>query len=239
MEVGEEGDYVYLSLHCHHQNDSCIRMGSDESHFNISLTVRDKVTIRQCPQPQPFWREWRAKAVSNRGPSAYQPNALPLGQTGLLGSRLSLIVLVEIKLWSLWTFSSTNSNKLTVNAASQGTLLSTTAWGPSTTTPTAAGCGSPGPRSRTICGKTVWWGAATPRRLAARLRCRKRTSSSLTDATKWTDTFVKCRWASQLLEHLTAVIVRSLPTTSIFSYLLHRCSRNFCVDVLPTTSMFS
>ena len=49
MEVGGEGD-VYLSLHCHHQNDSCIKMGSDESHFNVSLlTVRDKVT-RQYPQ---------------------------------------------------------------------------------------------------------------------------------------------------------------------------------------------
>ena len=40
---------IYLSLHCHHQNDSCIKVGSDESHFNISLIVRDKVT-RQCPQ---------------------------------------------------------------------------------------------------------------------------------------------------------------------------------------------
>ena len=29
-----------------------------------------------------FERERRAEAVSNRGPSAYQPNALPLGQTG-------------------------------------------------------------------------------------------------------------------------------------------------------------
>ena len=29
-----------------------------------------------------FWRERRAVAVSNRGPSAYQPNALPLGHTG-------------------------------------------------------------------------------------------------------------------------------------------------------------
>ena len=29
-----------------------------------------------------MWRERRAEAVSNRGPSAYQPNALPLGQTG-------------------------------------------------------------------------------------------------------------------------------------------------------------
>ena len=37
MEVGEEGEYIYLSLHCHHQNDSCIKMGSDESHFNISV----------------------------------------------------------------------------------------------------------------------------------------------------------------------------------------------------------
>ena len=28
---------IYLSLHCHHQNDSCIKMGSDESHFNVSV----------------------------------------------------------------------------------------------------------------------------------------------------------------------------------------------------------
>ena len=34
MEVRGEGDY---SLHCHHQNDSCIKMGSDESHFNVSV----------------------------------------------------------------------------------------------------------------------------------------------------------------------------------------------------------
>ena len=40
---------MYLSLHCHDQNDSCIKMGSDESHFNVSLIVRDKVT-RQCSQ---------------------------------------------------------------------------------------------------------------------------------------------------------------------------------------------
>ena len=35
---GEKGEResIYLSLHCHHQNDSCIKMGSDESHFNVS-----------------------------------------------------------------------------------------------------------------------------------------------------------------------------------------------------------
>ena len=53
-------------------------MGSDESHFNVS------VGSDSVHKPQPFWRERRAEAVSNRGPSAYQPNALPLGQTGSL-----------------------------------------------------------------------------------------------------------------------------------------------------------
>ena len=36
MEVGGGGEIIYLSLHCHHQNDSCIKVGSDESHFNVS-----------------------------------------------------------------------------------------------------------------------------------------------------------------------------------------------------------
>ena len=36
-------EIIYLSLYCHHQNDSCIKMGSDVSHFNVSLIVRGKV----------------------------------------------------------------------------------------------------------------------------------------------------------------------------------------------------
>ena len=39
-----EREIIYLSLHRYHQNDSCIKMGSDESHFNVSLIVRDIVT---------------------------------------------------------------------------------------------------------------------------------------------------------------------------------------------------
>ena len=31
------GEIIYLSLHCHHLNDSCIKVGSDESHFNVSV----------------------------------------------------------------------------------------------------------------------------------------------------------------------------------------------------------
>ena len=41
---GREREVIYLSLHCHHQNDCCIKMGSDESHFKVSLIVKDKVT---------------------------------------------------------------------------------------------------------------------------------------------------------------------------------------------------
>ena len=47
---GGEREIIYLSLHCHHQNDSCIKMGSDDSHFIVLfLIVRDEVT-GQCPQ---------------------------------------------------------------------------------------------------------------------------------------------------------------------------------------------
>ena len=35
MEVGGEGDYIPIAI-CHHQNDFCIKMDSDESHFNVS-----------------------------------------------------------------------------------------------------------------------------------------------------------------------------------------------------------
>ena len=29
-------DIIYLSLHCHYEDDACIEMGSNESHFNVS-----------------------------------------------------------------------------------------------------------------------------------------------------------------------------------------------------------
>ena len=75
-------EVIYLSLHCHHQNDSCIKMGSDESHFNALIIMRNKVTNRTVSTNQNFGREGRAEAESSRGPSAYQPNALPLVPTG-------------------------------------------------------------------------------------------------------------------------------------------------------------
>ena len=48
---------------------TCIKMGSDEIHFNVSLTVRDKVT-RQCPQTTTF--------EENGEPKRYRTEVLPL-----------------------------------------------------------------------------------------------------------------------------------------------------------------
>ena len=44
------------------QNDSCIKMGSDESHFTVSIIVRDKVT-RQCPQTTTFGEKGEPKRI--------------------------------------------------------------------------------------------------------------------------------------------------------------------------------
>ena len=52
---------IYLSRHCHQQND-CIKMGSDESRFNVSLIVGDKVT-RQDPQTTTFEEKGEPKQV--------------------------------------------------------------------------------------------------------------------------------------------------------------------------------
>ena len=65
MEV--VGEIIYLSLHCHHQNDLCIKMGSDESHFNVSLTVGNKVT-RQCPQTTTFEEKGEPKQIRTKVP---------------------------------------------------------------------------------------------------------------------------------------------------------------------------
>ena len=60
-------EVIYLSLHCHHENDSCIKMGSDESHFNGSLIVRDEIT-RQCPQTITFEEKGEPKRIRTEVP---------------------------------------------------------------------------------------------------------------------------------------------------------------------------
>ena len=64
---GWGGEIICLSLHCHHQNDSWIKMGSDESHFNVSLIARDKVT-RQCPQTTALEEKGEPKQIRTEVP---------------------------------------------------------------------------------------------------------------------------------------------------------------------------
>ena len=43
-----------------------------------------------------FWRERRAETYSNQGPFTYQPNALPLGQTGShVDSKVNMVLNVH------------------------------------------------------------------------------------------------------------------------------------------------
>ena len=76
--------YTYRCTSCHHQNDSCIKMGSDENHFNVSLIVRDKnhktmsTNHNVCEEKgQP--KRNRAEAL----PLTSLTPCLPLGHTGL------------------------------------------------------------------------------------------------------------------------------------------------------------
>ena len=48
-----------------------------------------------------FWWEGRAEADSNRRPSAYQPNALPIGQTGSAQRDNHAVPLVDFQVYTL------------------------------------------------------------------------------------------------------------------------------------------
>ena len=50
---GGEGGRLYTCRYTVTARMTCSKIGSDESHFNVSLIVRDKVT-RQCPQTTTF-----------------------------------------------------------------------------------------------------------------------------------------------------------------------------------------
>ena len=82
-------------------------MGSDESHFNVSLIVRDKVT-RQCPQTRTFEEKGEPKRIRTEVLLAYQPNALPLGQTGSHRLGLSTRTLSTARIVSLYIQSSSS-----------------------------------------------------------------------------------------------------------------------------------
>ena len=70
MEVGGEREFMYLSPHCPHQNDSCIKMGSDESRFNVSV-ASDGESHRTVSTNHNLFEE-------KREPKRYGTEVLPL-----------------------------------------------------------------------------------------------------------------------------------------------------------------
>ena len=69
VEVGEEGGRVYTYRYTVTTRLTCIKMGSDESHVNVLVIVRDKVT-RPCPQTTTFEEKGE--------PKRYRTEVLPL-----------------------------------------------------------------------------------------------------------------------------------------------------------------
>ena len=84
-------EIIHLLLHCYNQNDPCIKMGSDESHFNVSLIVRDKVT-RQCPQTTTFEEKGEPKRIRTEVPLLTSLTARP--------NRRTLNEMCLTKIWS-------------------------------------------------------------------------------------------------------------------------------------------
>ena len=72
--------YTYRYTVTTDQNDCCIKMGSNESHSNVSFSNCKGQSYKTVSTDHDFWRERRAEAESNRGPSAYHPNAFRLAK---------------------------------------------------------------------------------------------------------------------------------------------------------------
>ena len=76
MEVGEEVDYI--------PNDSCIKMDSDGSHFNVINCEGQKSQdcVHTHTQQQKIKRKENRSGIEPRPFCLPAYNALPLGQTG-------------------------------------------------------------------------------------------------------------------------------------------------------------
>ena len=84
MEVGVGRLYTY------HKNDSCMKMGSDESHFNVSVGSDGQSHKTVSTNHNHFEEKGEPKRYRTEVlPLQYQPNALSLGQTGSLSLSLS------------------------------------------------------------------------------------------------------------------------------------------------------
>ena len=73
-----ERESIYLSLHCHHQNDSCIKMrAAMTAILMFYLIVRDKVTTRLCPQTTTFLMKKGSRSGIEPRPLCFKPAHKP------------------------------------------------------------------------------------------------------------------------------------------------------------------
>ena len=84
---GEEGECVYIYIYiyiCRYTVTTRIIPALRRAAMRAILMFHncEGQCHKKVSTDHNFSRERRAKADSNRGPSAYQPNTLPLGQTG-------------------------------------------------------------------------------------------------------------------------------------------------------------
>ena len=73
---------MYLSLHCHHQNDSCIKMGSYQSHFNVSVGSHGQIHKTVSTNHNLFEEKGE--------PKRYRTEVLPLTSLTARPNRLTL-----------------------------------------------------------------------------------------------------------------------------------------------------
>ena len=62
------GEIIYLSLHCQHQNDSCIKMGSDERHFSVSVESDGQSHKTVSTNPNLFEEKGEPKRIRTEVP---------------------------------------------------------------------------------------------------------------------------------------------------------------------------
>ena len=68
---------MYVKLHCRPQNDFFIEIGSDESHLNVFMNLKEQSVTRRCPQTTTF--EEKGEPTRGIDPPP-PPPPLPLDQ---------------------------------------------------------------------------------------------------------------------------------------------------------------
>ena len=115
-------------IHCHHQNDFCIKMGSDESHFNVSVgsdgqSRKTVSTNHNLFEEKGEPKRYRTEVLPLTSLTAYlwsfRLPSLPLGQTGSH---------IYIKLTAIFDcFSSTKTIRCKTTTTTTRTRTTTTA----------------------------------------------------------------------------------------------------------------